>query len=248
MRKLFTFTRSFHLLCATLWCLGLALVVPSLHAQTAATTPDVMEESQRWLDEAVASMKLQSEFPLRMQVVVGALDSRLRLAPCARVEPYLPPGTRLWGKTRLGLRCVEGISRWNVFLPVTVKAYGTAWVVKRYVAPGAVLTESDATEAEVDWAEEMSPVMADPAQWVGQVAARVLNTGQVLRQGVVKPAQAFQAGAQVRVLAQGPGFQIVSDGQAVSTGVIGQLARVRMDNGRILSGIVLDTRTVKMEM
>ena len=32
-----------------------------------------------------------------MEVSVGTLDSRLRLAPCSRVEPYLPAGSRLWG-------------------------------------------------------------------------------------------------------------------------------------------------------
>jgi flagella basal body P-ring formation protein FlgA len=58
----------------------------------------------------------------------------------------------------------------------------------------------------------------------------------------------FQAGTQVRVVAQGAGFQIVADAQALSPGVIGQLARVRMDNGRIMSGTVLDARTVMLEM
>jgi flagellar basal body P-ring formation protein FlgA len=50
------------------------------------------------------------------------------------------------------------------------------------------------------------------------------------------------------VVAQGPGFQVASDGQAVSAGVVGQIARVRMDNGRVMSGTVLDTRTVKVDL
>jgi flagella basal body P-ring formation protein FlgA len=183
-----------------------------------------------------------------MEVAVGELDSRLRLAPCARVEPYIPVGTRLWGKTRLGLRCIEGSTRWNVFLPVTIRAYGAAWLIKGNVAPGAVLTEADAMEAEVDWAEESSPIVALPSQWVGQVASRALTTGQALRQAMIKPAQVFQAGAQVRVVAQGAGYTITSDGQALSAGVVGQAARVRMDNGRVMSGVVLDSRTVKLEI
>jgi flagella basal body P-ring formation protein FlgA len=65
---------------------------------------------------------------------------------------------------------------------------------------------------------------------------------------MVKPAQVFQAGAQVRVVAQGPGFQVSSDAQALSAGVVGQIARVRMENGRVSSGIVLDMRTVKIEL
>jgi len=80
------------------------------------------------------------------------------------------------------------------------------------------------------------------------VATRSLSTGQTLRQGMVKPAQVFQAGTQVRVVALGDGFQASSEAQALSGGVVGQVARVRMDNGRIASGLVLDNRTVKIDL
>lgn len=207
--------------------------------------------TQRWLHDAVASTGTPgtSGAPaLRMEVQVGSLDSRLKLAPCGNVEPYLPPGARLWGRTRVGLRCMDGMSRWNVSLPVTVNAYGKAWVIKNQVASGAVLTANDVVEAEVNWAEESSPVLRDGSLWIGYVATRLLTTGQTLRQGMVKPAQVFQAGAQVRVFAQGAGFQVSSDAQALSAGVVGQIARVRMENGRISSGTVVDARTVKIDL
>jgi flagella basal body P-ring formation protein FlgA len=220
----------------------------SAHAQATGAKPEFIEATQQWLDKAVSTVRPAEAAPLRMEVTVGELDSRLRLAPCAKVEPYIPVGTRLWGKTRLGLRCLSGSTKWNVFLPVTVKAFGTAWVIKGDVASGAVLTQADAIEAEVDWAQENSPIVATASQWTGQVASRALSTGQAIRQGMVKPAQVFQAGAQVRVVAQGAGFQITSDGQALSAGVVGQPARVRMDSGRVMTGVVLDNRTVKLEI
>lgn len=199
--------------------------------------------TQRWLDDAM-SRNQAAGLPLRMEVSVGSLDSRLRLAPCARVEPYLPTGAKLWGRTRLGLRCVEGPTAWNVFLPVTVKAFGPAWVLTGPVATGTVLSAQDAMEAEVDWAEESAPVMANPEMWVGQVAARPLVAGQALRQSMVRAPQLFRAGAQVKVLAQGPGYAVTSAGQAMSAGVAGQIVRIRMDNGRIISGTVNESGTV----
>lgn len=224
------------------------LFVTAAQAQALVSEQELLGQARRWLDHSISKQQAPGSVPLRMELKLGALDSRLRLASCARVEPYLPPGTRLWGKTRLGLRCLEGVSKWNVFLPVTVKAVGQAWVVRRDVAPGAQLGAADLMQAEVDWAEEASPVMADATQWLGQVATRALTTGQALRQNMVRPMQVFQAGTQVRVLAQGPGFQITSDGQALSAGVVGQLTKVRMDNGRVMSGTVLDARTVKLEI
>lgn len=236
---------------ASAWVVALVCVwgmsAPA-YAQAAGDKPDFIDATQRWLDNAVSNVRPSGAASLRMEVTVGVLDSRLRLAPCAKVETYIPVGTRLWGKTRLGLRCLEGSTRWNVFLPVTIKAYGTAWVIKGNVAAGAVLTEADAMESEVDWAEESSPIVASPSQWAGQVTTRALVTGQALRQAMIKPPQVFQAGAQVRVVAQGAGFQITSDGQALSAGIVGQPARVKLDSGRVMTGVVRDSRTVQLEI
>ena len=218
------------------------------HAQSAADpAADLGPLTQRWLDDALARNQ-SSALPLRMEVSVGSLDSRLRLAPCARVEPYLPVGARLWGRTRLGLRCVEGATAWNVFLPVTIKAFGPAWVLTNNVAPGAVLTANDATEAEVDWAADASPVLANPDLWVGQTAARQLVAGQAVRQAMVRAPLLFKAGAQVKVVAQGPGYAVSSAGQALTAGSAGQAVRVRMENGRIVSGTVNDSGTVDVTL
>lgn len=231
----------------TLHVLGLGLAAGAVQAQGAAE-PNFQAMAQDWLRDATASAQPAGPTALRLEVKVGNLDSRLKLAPCGNVEPYLPPGSRLWGRTRVGLRCIDGQTRWNVSLPVTVNAYGNAWVIKGSVASGAAIAEDDVVEAEVNWAEETSPVIRDRALWVGQIATRQLTTGQTLRQGMVRPAQVFQAGSQVRVVAQGPGFQISSDAQALSAGVVGQVARVKMENGRVSSGLVLDTKTVKIDL
>lgn len=232
--------RSLINLLALVYCvLGLHVA----HAQTfSGEASDLYTQTQSWLDQSLAAQETQ--LPLRMEVLLGQLDPRLKLAPCQRTELYLPPGTRLWGQTRVGIRCVQGTSRWNVFLPVTIKAFGPAWAIKGQVRPGETLTATHAMAVEVDWAERQSPIVANQSDWVGKTPTRLLGTGQALRQDMLKAAQVFQAGAQVRILASGTGFEIVSRGQAISAGVVGQNARVRMDNGQILTGVVSDDRTV----
>lgn len=216
------------------------------HAQEVAA--GLLKDSQVWLDHTVAAARPAGAAALRLVVSVGALDSRLTLAPCAQVEPYTPAGMRLWGKTRLGLRCVDGTSRWNVFLPVQVKAFGQAWVARSDIPAGKVMDVGDAVLAEVDWALENQAILPEPDQWIGQTAARQISTGQALRMGMVRPSQVFQAGAVVRVVAQGPGFAVTSDGQALSAGIVGSQARVRIEGGRILTGVVLDMRTVRVDL
>ncbi len=236
-------------LCLLAW---LVFAAPNARAQSQSQTqgqePDYAALAQTWARSTLAQSPPDANVRLRMEVTAGALDSRLRLAPCGNVEAYLPPGARLWGHGRVGLRCVDGMARWNVSVPVTVRALGNAWVVRGQVLAGSPVTQNDVVQAEVDWAEDSSPVLVDPALWLGQTASRTLSSGQVLRQGVVRPTQVFQAGTQVRVVAEGPGFQVSSDAQALAAGVVGQSTRVRMDNGRITSGTVLDARTVRIDL
>ena len=230
------------LLCVVAWM----LMVRDANAQV--QEPDYAALAMKWARSVVAQSQPDPAVPLRMEVSVGALDGRLKLAPCGNVEAYLPPGARLWGHGRVGVRCVDGMSRWNVSVPVQVKAFGKAWVVRGQVMAGSPVLQSDVLAVDVDWAEDSSPVLQDPALWLGQTAARTLSSGQVLRQGVVRPTQVFQAGTQVRVVAEGQGFQVSSDAQALAAGVVGQVTRVRMDSGRITSGTVLDAHTVKIDL
>lgn len=236
------------------WSLCLLLLwgaVGTSQAQSPALTPWT-RQAQAWINQQLASPATSGESTsspvLRPEVIVGQLDSRLQLSPCPTVEPYLPQGTRLWGRSRIGLRCLDGPTRWNVFLPVTVKAWGPAWVIRQPVAPGATLSEADAEPVEIDWAESIAPVLASTDDWLGAEAARALMPGQVLRKGMVRPPQMFEAGTQVRVTVKGDGFELAATGEALSHGYQGASVRVRMPNRKILTGTVRDAETVEIAL
>ncbi|OYU43189.1 MAG: flagella basal body P-ring formation protein FlgA [Burkholderiales bacterium PBB4] len=224
------------------WCVAMS---PSWAQEVGS---EIQSAARIWVAEAVQTASSAASGAMRMEVSLGSLDPRLKLAPCGNMESYLPPGSKLWGKARVGVRCVDGITRWNVTLPVTVNAWGKAWVVRHQLPTGAVIGPDDVVEAEVNWAEEPSAILRDPALWSGFQVAKPLSTGQALRANMVRPAQVFQVGSPVRVVAQGAGFQIASDGQALTAGVVGQSARVRMESGRVASGTVLDVKTVKIDL
>lgn len=236
------------LLAACGW--ALALLLPGLGTAHANNQTDELEKTAReWLQPALdAAIPKDEALPLRTEVVMGALDTRLRLAPCAKVEPHLPAGSRLWGRSRIGLRCVEGPSRWNVYVPVTIKAFGPAWVIKRPVDAGATLTQEDAELVEVDWAASPATVLARPEMWIGQETAFALTPGLTIRQNMVRPSKAFAAGDQVRVNSSGTGFSISVTGLALTAGLVGQSARIRLPGGRVVTGLVQEDQTVEMAL
>jgi flagella basal body P-ring formation protein FlgA len=184
----------------------------------------------------------------RVEVVIGQLDPRLHLAPCQRIEPYLPVGVRLWGKARIGLRCKEGPTAWNVYLPITVKVYGQAVVMTEGAAAGAVVAATDLSVAEVDLAEEFSPAIADPKLAEGRVLAQAIRPGQTLRQSQLKARQYFVAGETVMLIAAGDGFALEAEGQALNNGVEGQPAKVRTESGRVLTGTPTGERRVEVAL
>jgi flagella basal body P-ring formation protein FlgA len=202
-----------------------------------------------WLEPALGTTLAENpDNVLRPEVIMGALDSRLRLAPCQQIEPYLPPGTRLWGRSRIGLRCLQGRVHWNIYVPVTIKAWGPAWVLRRAVAGGTLLTPEDADLAEMDWAEQSASVLATPESWVGQQTAFALHPGQALRANMVRPVPTFTRGAQVRVRSVGSGLHVVVSGVALDVGVLGQPARVKLAGGRILTGTVRKGQIVEVRL
>lgn len=230
------------------WLCALAFAaVPMAHA---AEPPGSLDAA---LDQQVQQLARQSMRPgsavvSRVEVVVGKLDPRLRLAPCQQVEPYLPNGVRLWGKSRIGLRCTRGQTAWNVFLPITVKAWGRALVATAVLPAGSVLAAGDLAQAEVDLAEDNAMALDDTRLAVGRTLARALLPGQSLRVAHLKPRQWFSAGDTVQVLARGDGFAAASVGEALNPGFEGQVVRVRMDGGRVLVGTPVAENRVELPL
>ena len=232
---------------STLFGLFLMLSNPALAQESAPSGLDAgLEQQVRQL--ALDGSQAATPGAPRIEVLVGQLDPRLRLAPCQRIEPYLPEGTRPWGKSRIGLRCTQGSVKWNVYLPITVKVYGRALVASNAIAAGSVIGAADVAQAEVDLAEDSSAPLVEAERVVGRTAARALKAGQSLRTGHLKPRQYFAAGELVTVLAQGPGFSVASEGQALTNGIEGQLARVRTESGRVLTGQPTAERRLELGM
>ena len=231
----------------------LALASALAAAQTAAPTDTDAALEQHGLAQQVRQLALAGTHAgapgaPRVEVIVGRLDPRLRLAPCQQVETYVPEGVRLWGNARIGVRCTRGASKWNVYLPITVKVYGKALVATGALAAGSALAAADLAQAEVDLAEDPSVPLANRDVVVGRTLARALKAGQSIRQAHLKARQWFAAGETVTVTAQGEGFSVAGEAQALNAGVEGLPVRVRTEAGRVLTGLPVGERRVELPL
>ncbi len=226
-----------------------AALASAAPATTATALPDnLAAEVQRLAREAAVIVWGDGAKPPRVEVVLGRLDPRLRLAPCQQILPYLPAGTRPLGNTRMGLRCARGPAAWNVSLPIAVKVWAPSLVASTALPAGTVLERRHLTSAEVDLAERVDPTIAVPEAALGRTLARGLAAGEALRRTDLKTRLWFSAGDTVRIVAVGPGYAISSEGQAMGPGLEGQSARVRTESGRIVSGIAAGERRIEVAL
>lgn len=177
----------------------------------------------------------------RVDIRVDAMDARVRPLACDAYEPFLPSGSRLWGRTTVGVRCAGG-GRASVFVPVRLRIFGPAVVAARPISPGQLLVAED---LRLEEAEITQPgLLGDTTQALGRRIAVGVNPGFPIRQELLRSQQVIAQGETVKVQVAGTGFTILAEGTAVSHAIDGQPVQVRMDSGRTISGTARAGRLV----
>lgn len=220
---------------------------PQVAAAPQPATPPGQQDPDTIRRTALAFLQQQvAGLPGKTTATVAAAFPR-GLAACTTLEPFLPTGARLWGRTTVGVRCA-GERPWTVYLQAKVAVQATYYVAARQIAPGEPLTAADLVAREGDLTVLPLAVITDPAQAVGATALARISAGLPLRQDMLKSAASVSAGQTVRVVAAGPGFTISAEGSALANAAPGQSVRVRMAAGQIVTAIVKDAGTVEIPL
>lgn len=214
--------------------LGVVLAAAASYAMAQAS-PARQDHAQ--LREAVtAFLTVQAGgLPGQISIDVGAIDPRLNLAACAAPEAFLPNGSRAWGKTSVGVKCTTP-SPWTVYIPAVVHVTGEYLVAAVPVAHGQTIGANDLAKVRGDLTALPPGIVTEPAQAVGFAAARSVAVGAPLRQDALRAQRAVVMWQTVRVVAEGPGFKVASEGRALANGSNGQTVQVRTQSGYVVSG------------
>ncbi len=221
----------------------LVLLVAYGFAASAAGAADADFDPRRPLQVFLA--RETTGLPGRVEVSVEALDDRMKLAPCEEAQPFVPAGARLWGRTRLGVRCVKGAS-WSVLLPAEVRVFAPALVAARPIAANEPVTAADVRAEEIEISREPAGVLTDPAQLGDSIASRPLAAGQTVRRDALRARPVLAAGENVKVVYAGRGFAVSVSGRALAPAAEGQPVRVQIDGGRVLTGTARKDRVVQV--
>lgn len=221
----------------------LCMVASMAHAGAPALSESFAREVR---ELAMQGARASAPAKTRIEVKLGELNPRLRLASCLKAEPHLLNGHPMWGSTRIGLRCVQGPVRWDVTLPVTVQVFSRALVANVPMSAGTTLSQENLREAEIDIAADGGSVFAAVELLIGRELLRALPAGEAIRSNLIKQRRWFAAGDTVRVRAIGKGYAVEGEGRALNPGLEDQDVRVRFDSGRVVTGRAMGERMVEL--
>jgi flagella basal body P-ring formation protein FlgA len=214
--------------CCALLCLAWPCAVAQAQWQDLL---EIQRTAERFAHEQARTL------PGRPEIAAGQLDPRTRLTRCESMQAFLPPGARLWGSSNVGVRCVRP-QPWSVFVPVTVRVIAEVVVTSRGVARGQVLAQADVRLVSSDITRLPAGVLNDVGQALGKSVVAALPGGIALRADMLRAPPAVSQGQSVRIIFQGEGVRVDSEGRSLTTAAVGEPARVRTASGKVIEGIV----------
>lgn len=169
-------------------------------------------------------------------IKVGLPDSRLQLARCDAPQASLPNGARLIGKTSVALRCIAPLV-WNVYLPATVNVATSYVATAAPLAQGQRLGSADLVIRQGDLASLPAGVLTELSQAQGRTLQMPVAAGIPVSRSMLKSQPVVRQGQPVRLVAQGAGFSVSGDANALTSGAEGDMVQARTPGGQVIGGI-----------
>ena len=210
--------------------IGLMLWLLAISAQ-ATMTPDLEASIKRYIQKSPSVNGLRVEVQL--------IEPNQMIPPCigGSIEIITPPGVRLWGRSTLQLRCAK--ASWMVNVPLNIRAFGDYVVASRYLPFGQKLESGDIRVIEGDLSVLPDDVLRTPRAAYDKVLGRPLQMGAPIGLNDLKESAVVKSGDPVLIQLVGKGFQVSGEGTAQSSGMVGDMVRVRLMDGQTLQGRVL---------
>jgi flagella basal body P-ring formation protein FlgA len=195
------------------------------------------QDSKRILNTVSQFLETQSiGLPGKIKITLGTIDDRLNLAPCANMEAFLPNGSRIWGKTTVGVRC-SAPTNWTLFVQADVLVIGEYIISAAPLARGQMLNDEQLSVAVGDLTKLPNGVITSKEQAIGKIITVSIPAGTPLRTDAIRTQAAIQQGQNVRLITIGNGFEVSTEGHALNNANAGQPVQIRLINGQVVTGI-----------
>lgn len=177
------------------------------------------------------------------KVAIQVKQPRVDLPACAALDAFQPVGGRRIGQISVGVRCLAP-SVWTVYLSAQVSVVGPYAMTLQSLPANHILSAADFALREGDLGSLPADVVTHIDDMLGYRTVSPLAAGAPLRAALLRPPLVVQQGQTTRVVLNGPGFSVQSEGLALANAGRGDQVRVKTRSGQVISGIAQDGQQV----
>ncbi len=219
--------------------LGLALVLLSLSTMIQAAGQQDPAAIQAHAEQFLKTQNAGQPGKVSIEVKQPRVD----LPACAALDAFQSVGGRRIGRISVGVRCMAPTA-WTVYLSAQVSVVGAYAVTLQPLPANHILTAADFTLREGDLGSLPADVITNMDDMLGYRTVSGLAAGAPLRTASLRAPLVVQQGQTTRVVLNGPGFSVQSEGQALANASRGDRVRVKTRSGQVISGIAEDGQQV----
>ncbi len=182
---------------------------------------------------------LQQKFggPNNASIKVFPPETELNLSPCNKLDISVPGGpSSINGNIRVGVKCLQ-TNGWTIFLSANVQQKKTYFLAKRQIPYGEILKADDLVAAQ-DFPDNIPmDAVFDLRQAVGRGVVEIVGANTPILTRHFSNQSVISNGQAVKVLVQGSGFKIMSDGKALGNASVGQFVKIKLNSGQVVTAI-----------
>lgn len=194
--------------------------------------------------------RLQAEAGAHGTVLVqtGALDSRLRLAPCSTAPQGFAPGElRPGARLTIGVRCIQ--PAWTVYVSVQIETELEVMVLQRALPRGSPVLPEDARPERRRVPGVAASFITDPAQLAGRHLRATAAPGTAITVDLLAADVLVRRGQRVTLIARAGGLEVRAQGEALSDATPDGRVRVLNVNSReVVEGRVESRDSVRVSL
>ncbi len=182
----------------------------------------------------------------RIDISVGNLDNRLRLASCEQPVVFINQDqSGLGGNISVKAQCDSG-KIWSVHVPAQVTIYRQIPIALRDIARGEVISQAHINTSVINVSSIRQAFLSDTQAIVGKEAKRNISRGEPFKTALLDAPTAVKRGEIVMLESMAGSIKVSSTGTAMADGRVGQKIRVRNNSSeRIISGVVISQGLVQ---
>jgi len=232
-----SFLRGFTRLACLSLANGLILFTPvawsQAQNQNLGQTQDLRLINQKVKDFLTAQ---SAGSPGKAEITITPMEQSTRLDYCPNPEAFFPPNSSAWGRTTVGVRCGQP-KPWTVYVQANVSIIASYVVAANPLGQGQIISANDLQLQKGDLTTLPTGIFTEMNRVIGTSPKMSLTAGAVIKQEMLKMPPVIQQGQGVRVSSKGTGFSITIEGQALNAAAEGEIVKVRVSNGSVVTGI-----------